>query len=230
VHKDSQAAAAAKDLKAKAFTTGKDVFFGAGQYSPATTQGKKLLAHELTHVIQQTADTQVPRMQLKKQTRKPAKPTKTVFEKIKWKTYKVDARTLAKAAKMMGERNEAGETTWNFPADWETDADGKIIKATVNVRITVTMPGWPGLKNQSKAVRKEWRRFWKALREHELGHVNIAKEKLKNFADNLQGLTEEEAKNILKHKKKELQDASDAYDAKTDHGRKEGTEINVDVE
>lgn len=53
VHTDSQAADTAKSLNARAFTLGREVVFGAGEYSPATTQGKKLLAHELTHVVQQ---------------------------------------------------------------------------------------------------------------------------------------------------------------------------------
>ncbi len=52
IHNDSKAAETAKSINAKAFTTGKDVVFGAGQYSPGTSTGKQLLAHELTHVVQ----------------------------------------------------------------------------------------------------------------------------------------------------------------------------------
>jgi len=54
VHTDSEGAKLAKTLSAKAFTVGQDIVFGAGQYSPQTSVGKKLLAHELTHVVQQT--------------------------------------------------------------------------------------------------------------------------------------------------------------------------------
>jgi hypothetical protein len=53
VHTDSKAGEAAKSINAKAFTAGKDVVFGAGQYSPGNEAGKNLLAHELTHVLQQ---------------------------------------------------------------------------------------------------------------------------------------------------------------------------------
>ncbi len=53
VHTDSKASETAKAINAKAFTTGKDVVFGTGQYSPETSSGKRLLAHELTHVSQQ---------------------------------------------------------------------------------------------------------------------------------------------------------------------------------
>jgi hypothetical protein len=53
VHTGKPAAIAAKSINAKAFTTGKDVVFGHNQYSPGTTNGRRLLAHELSHVIQQ---------------------------------------------------------------------------------------------------------------------------------------------------------------------------------
>jgi len=53
VHTDSKANHLAGSINAKAFTSGKDVVFGSGQYSPETSDGKKLLAHELTHTVQQ---------------------------------------------------------------------------------------------------------------------------------------------------------------------------------
>jgi len=54
LHSDPTAAAAARDMGALAFTIGKDVFFSQGAYSPNTQEGQALLAHELTHVVQQT--------------------------------------------------------------------------------------------------------------------------------------------------------------------------------
>ncbi len=53
IHDGARAANAARDLRAKAFTVGNDVFFGAGQYRPHTRSGQRLLAHELTHTVQQ---------------------------------------------------------------------------------------------------------------------------------------------------------------------------------
>lgn len=55
VHTDSKASETAKSINAKAFTKGRNIVFGAGQYSPETTEGKSLLGHELTHVVQQQA-------------------------------------------------------------------------------------------------------------------------------------------------------------------------------
>ena len=54
VHTGSEAAAAARGLNALAYTTGEHIVFDAGQYAPETNAGRRLLAHELTHVIQQS--------------------------------------------------------------------------------------------------------------------------------------------------------------------------------
>ena len=53
LHTDSRANALARSVNAKAFTLGRDVVFGAGEYRPETTEGKHLLAHELAHTMQQ---------------------------------------------------------------------------------------------------------------------------------------------------------------------------------
>lgn len=53
VHTDVKAAEAARSVDALAYTVGQHVVFGAGQYAPSTNTGKKLLAHELAHVVQQ---------------------------------------------------------------------------------------------------------------------------------------------------------------------------------
>ena len=53
VHADGEAAQLSRELRARAFTHGTDIYFGAGRYSPTTTDGRRLLAHELTHVLQQ---------------------------------------------------------------------------------------------------------------------------------------------------------------------------------
>ncbi len=53
VHKDGQAAESAKAINARAYTAGQDIVFGTGEYSPESGEGKRLLAHELTHTVQQ---------------------------------------------------------------------------------------------------------------------------------------------------------------------------------
>lgn len=53
IHTDSEAHALARSVDAIAFTTGTDIFFSSGTYNPSTFEGKYLLAHEATHVVQQ---------------------------------------------------------------------------------------------------------------------------------------------------------------------------------
>ncbi|MEW7292182.1 eCIS core domain-containing protein [Aquimarina sp. 2304DJ70-9] len=53
IHNDAQAAQMNKDLGARAFTHGADIYFNQGQFNNSSKEGKKLLAHELTHTIQQ---------------------------------------------------------------------------------------------------------------------------------------------------------------------------------
>ena len=53
IHTDSKAADTAQTIQAKAFTLGNNIVFNTGQYSHDNQEGKKLLAHELTHVVQQ---------------------------------------------------------------------------------------------------------------------------------------------------------------------------------
>ena len=55
IHTDSNAAQMAASIQAKAFTVGNDIGFGQGEYLPGTDSGRRLLAHELTHTVQQAA-------------------------------------------------------------------------------------------------------------------------------------------------------------------------------
>jgi hypothetical protein len=53
IHNDTRASRLSDDLNAKAFTVGKDIYFNQNQYNPNSEEGRHLLAHELTHTIQQ---------------------------------------------------------------------------------------------------------------------------------------------------------------------------------
>jgi hypothetical protein len=64
LHTGAAAAAAAGEVGARAFTVGSDVAFGAGEYRPDSSEGRKLLAHELVHTAQQRGD-RVPVVQRK---------------------------------------------------------------------------------------------------------------------------------------------------------------------
>jgi hypothetical protein len=64
IHADDRASRSAREINALAYTVGRDVVFGAGQYKPGTREGNNLLAHELTHTIQQGASAALAEDQL----------------------------------------------------------------------------------------------------------------------------------------------------------------------
>ncbi|XGW00935.1 MAG: DUF4157 domain-containing protein (plasmid) [Leptolyngbya sp. BL-A-14] len=57
IHTDGAADQLNQSIQAKAFTTRQDIFFRQGEYNPSSSEGQKLLAHELTHVVQQNSGT-----------------------------------------------------------------------------------------------------------------------------------------------------------------------------
>ena len=57
VHTDASAQESARAVNALAYTVGRDVVFGSGQYAPRTKEGRRLIAHELTHTLQQSSAT-----------------------------------------------------------------------------------------------------------------------------------------------------------------------------
>ncbi|HTP11018.1 MAG TPA: DUF4157 domain-containing protein, partial [Anaerolineae bacterium] len=66
IHTDAQSAKSARAVNALAYTVGQDVAFGTGQFAPGTSAGRKLIAHELTHVVQQerTRQTLAPSLEV----------------------------------------------------------------------------------------------------------------------------------------------------------------------
>jgi hypothetical protein len=62
VHVDARAAESARAVGAQAYTVGRHVVFGGGSYAPSTSSGRRLIAHELAHVVQQ-ASAGAPRLQ-----------------------------------------------------------------------------------------------------------------------------------------------------------------------
>lgn len=66
IYTGHHAAGLARGINARAFTSGQDVVFGAGQYQPHSTEGRRLLAHELTHTVQQSATPSTVRRRIMK--------------------------------------------------------------------------------------------------------------------------------------------------------------------
>jgi len=63
VHTDGRADGLNRAVGARAFTTGQDLFFKRGEYQPGSRGGQELIAHELTHVVQQESDSNIKKIQ-----------------------------------------------------------------------------------------------------------------------------------------------------------------------
>ena len=97
VHTNAAAVQMNRDLKAQAFTHGKDIYFNASKYNPESTGGKRLLAHELTHTIQQTGPSAVNPKRLAKKAEKANKkaPAQAVAAEV---APKAQRQSIAQAA------------------------------------------------------------------------------------------------------------------------------------
>src|SRR5260370_216726 len=94
IHTDAQAAESARTVNALAYTVGRDVVFGARQYAPQNSKGRRLLAHELTHVVQQNTNTDAPQLQ-----RKMVLGSEKDAEAFKWFLTANDAQNFSFAGK-----------------------------------------------------------------------------------------------------------------------------------
>ncbi|MDO8929137.1 MAG: DUF4157 domain-containing protein, partial [Bacteroidota bacterium] len=135
VHTGNEAQQMNKDLNAQAFTHGQDIYFDEGKYNPETTSGKHLLAHELTHTVQQTGAIGTKLVQRATNPKKSssakdpvldssASPSAIVFPEIQLPAFKEFSKTL------IGEPLErvAGykrKDAYEIQADDETDARKK---------------------------------------------------------------------------------------------------------
>lgn len=142
-------------------------------------------------------------------------------------SYTVTAKTLKEAAAKISKREEAGKTDWKPKYTVDRDDSNSVTKATVTVTITVTMPSWAGADKLNAADKAKWDSFLVALEAHEQGHVKLVRENLEDVGQSMVGQKEDAASQTFKDALKTLKDASDAYDAENDHGRKEGTEIDI---
>jgi len=142
VHKGAQAAESAKAINAKAFTTGKDIVLGAGEYAPETTEGKKLLAHELTHVVQQgSLSNRVQRYEAGEHAQFGETQTElqTAFAPISYVVQKGD-RLSALAAKFGLTRAELKDANKDKVKKWPAaDGSGRIVEG-FNAGETISIP------------------------------------------------------------------------------------------
>jgi predicted secreted Zn-dependent protease len=150
------------------------------------------------------------------------------FGDPQWRSEPVDGVSLAAVAETISQMTEAGKTEW-FPRFSYETTDDAVSSVTVTVDIRVTLPSWSEYGSASQAEQSEWDRFCGALRAHEQGHIDLVHEKFSDVDVRMLGKSPGDAKQAWHEAQAALQSASDAYDDVTDHGRTNGTVIDVRV-
>ena len=130
VHADESAQRSAQDLSARAYTFGDDIVFAAGEFAPATTEGRRLLAHELAHVVQQSAA--APAGIVRRWTIEACEPSQTLYaeEAVQWA---ID--DLSRVLKMVAD--PTNDSAWR-DALWlafrdDSDATAELVKTNLAV-------------------------------------------------------------------------------------------------
>lgn len=97
IHTDVRAAESARSVNASAYTVGHDIVFDVGEYRPGTREGRRLLAHELTHVVQQQAGS---RPQVQRQEKKGTKKQEWVKDRDGELYYESEAKAEQRMDKL----------------------------------------------------------------------------------------------------------------------------------
>lgn len=110
IHRGTKAARSATEIDARAYTLGNDVVFNHGEYDPETVSGRRLLAHELTHVVQQRRAKQPPinRQETKGSKKTTADEGKTTEARSRTQGAITKARARARLDALLKKEGEPG--------------------------------------------------------------------------------------------------------------------------
>lgn len=139
IHSNAAAAESARTVNALAYTVGNDIVFGENQYAPETQSGKKLLAHELTHTLQQSGPAMLQRTpddEKEKEEKKkppPAKPAVTACPTFVSLTATINQPKVSDSCKSAKCRLELGCCTTPRGSCGNTKDSGAAFKGTVDV-------------------------------------------------------------------------------------------------
>jgi hypothetical protein len=138
---------------------------------------------------------------------------------------------LFQAATQLGRAgDEAGRTDVQAEYVPEIDANGRVIRVTITVPVTVTLPEWPEASNLPPAARVEWERFLRALTDHEQGHVARIRQHLEHFGATPLHVSAEVAEQRRQANLQAMHQATQEYDAQADHGRNNAAIIETNVD
>lgn len=150
VHADAEAAEAARSVGARAFTLGSDMVFGAGEYAPGTAGGRRLLAHELAHVVHHRAGPPTLRRQVL------TRDVSTIAQ-YEWtgREQRRTTQTLRQAYISLRYDPAAHELTctfrlrWRFPPAWPPNRRGAYVMAFERAVIAAWEGRFPLVRHQN---------------------------------------------------------------------------------
>ncbi|SPE35040.1 hypothetical protein SBA3_2220025 [Candidatus Sulfopaludibacter sp. SbA3] len=141
-------------------------------------------------------------------------------------SYRVDGNTLASVAQAVSQEDEAGKTEWFPHYEYELNGSG-LSSVTITVATRITVPEWSEYGSATQPEKEEWDRFLAALQSHEQGHLELVRQHLAKIDEKMAGQSLNDANSAWEEALEALASASDAYDQQSDHGRKQGTIINL---
>jgi predicted secreted Zn-dependent protease len=132
----------------------------------------------------------------------------------------LDAPTLEDVADLLP-GDEAGECTWNIGYSWDgASRDGTPRGLTLTVTIQIQLPEWSGVDGATREERREWRRVLEVLRQHEAEHEAIVRREVEVMLERMQETRTARLNTRYVREKQRIQAVSDAFDTRTDHGRR----------
>lgn len=127
---------------------------------------------------------------------------------------------LSDVAARMG-KGQVGQTTPSWSWVYQTDKAGKVKSCTVTLTISIRLARWSHLGKRTKADT-EWKRFIKALEQHEGEHVQIIRRALGDMGSLAVGLTPSKAEEAFRRAVAKQAADHARYDQETGHGETEG--------
>lgn len=144
--------------------------------------------------------------------------------------FRVDGADLESVCKTLNNLSEWGKFEGSFPFSWKGDAQENVIFVRIEPTFTITMPTWPGYRNQPQECKDAWDAMWRALEKHENGHREIFERGVSKIVSDLEAMEDikgSEINTLIQKAEKAIQDEHDKFDRETDNGRSRGVNLTI---
>lgn len=147
--------------------------------------------------------------------------------KPKLEKKQIKGTTLEDVQKVLNKSDHWGK--YDYAIEWTYKSlDGKVTEVSVTCNPKIIMPIWAGWNKADKESQKKWDIMWVKLKRHEEQHHGVTEKMIKELNKQLSKDKKLDEKNLPSKMDKFLlnvQKEQDAYDKKTDHGKKEGVKL-----